>query len=63
MIRGIHIQTHRLRAETFMKYATEIGLVAMIYLPSLIKTGSGIPNLIGGIHRHSDTQHGDFISL
>jgi hypothetical protein len=42
-----------------MKYSTEMSLVAIIHKPSFIKTGSGIPKLIGGIH----TQHGDRISL
>jgi hypothetical protein len=48
-----------------MKYDVERG--AMIYIPSFIKIGSGIQKLIGGIHRHTDTQtHGegaDCISL
>jgi hypothetical protein len=34
-----------------MKYAVEMGSVAMIYLPSFIKIGSGIQKLIGGTHR------------
>jgi hypothetical protein len=38
----------------FMKYAVEMGSGAMIYIPSFIKTGSGI---------HTDTQHGDVISI
>jgi hypothetical protein len=29
-----------------MKYAVEMGLVAMIYVPSFIKIGSGIQKLI-----------------
>jgi hypothetical protein len=37
-----------------MKYAVEIGSGAMIYIPSFIKTGSGIQKLMGGIHRHTD---------
>jgi hypothetical protein len=38
----------------FMKYAAEMGSGAMIYIPSFIKTGSGIQKLIvGGIHRHT----------
>jgi hypothetical protein len=47
--------------EGFMKYAVEMGSGAMIYIPSLIKTGSGIQKLMGegGIHR----QHGDCMSL
>jgi hypothetical protein len=42
-----------------MKYAVQMGSSAMIYIPSLIKIGSDIQRLIGGIHR----QHGDLISL
>jgi hypothetical protein len=39
-----------------MKYAVEIGSGVIIYsyIPSLIKTGSGIQKMIGGIHRHTD---------
>jgi hypothetical protein len=36
-----------------MKYAVEMGSGAMLYIPSFIKIGSGIPNLIGGIHTDS----------
>jgi hypothetical protein len=36
-----------------MEYAIEMGSVAMIYVPSFIKGGSGIQELIGG-----DTQTG-----
>jgi hypothetical protein len=46
-----------------MKYAVEMGSGAMIYIPSFIKTGSAIHNLIGG---YTDTQtqtFGDRISL
>jgi hypothetical protein len=42
-----------------MKYTVEMGSDAIIYIPSFIKTGSGIQKLIVGIHR----QHGDLISL
>jgi hypothetical protein len=38
-----------------MKGAVEMGSGAMIYVPSLIKTGSGIQLFIGGIHRHTDS--------
>jgi hypothetical protein len=41
-----------------MKYAVEMSLGAMIYMPSFIKTGLGIQKLMGGgggVHR----QHGD----
>jgi hypothetical protein len=32
-----------------MKYAVEIGSVAMIYIPSLIKIGSGTQKMIGNM--------------
>jgi hypothetical protein len=32
-----------------MKYAAEIGSVAMIYIPSFIQISSGIQKLMGGI--------------
>jgi hypothetical protein len=39
-----------------MKYAVEKGSVAIIYIPRfIIKVGSGIQKLIGGIHRHTDS--------
>jgi hypothetical protein len=31
-----------------MEYAVEMGSGAMIYIPTFIKTGSGIQKLIGG---------------
>jgi hypothetical protein len=37
-----------------MKYAVEMGSGAMIYIPSFIKIGSGVQELIGGILRHTD---------
>jgi hypothetical protein len=37
-----------------MKYAVEMGSGAMIYIPSLIKIGSGNQKLIREIHRHTD---------
>jgi hypothetical protein len=45
-----------------MKYAVEMGSGAMIYIPSFIKIGSGIQNLIGG-DSQTHKQHGDCISL
>jgi hypothetical protein len=39
-----------------MKYAVKMGSGGMMYIPSFIKTGSGIQKLISGIHSHSDTQ-------
>jgi hypothetical protein len=44
-----------------MKYAVGMGLGAMIYIPSFIKSGSGIQKLIGGMH--IKTQQGDPTSL
>jgi hypothetical protein len=41
--------------EGFMKYAVEIASGAMLYIPSFIKTASGIQKLIEGIHRHTDS--------
>jgi hypothetical protein len=32
-----------------MKYADEMGSVAVLYIPSFIKIGSGIQKLMGGI--------------
>jgi hypothetical protein len=47
-----------------MKYATEKGSGAVIYIPRLIKNGSGIQKLIGvGENIGMDRQHGDRISL
>jgi hypothetical protein len=39
-----------------MKHTADIGSDAMIYIPSFIKIGSGIQNLIWGIHRHTDSK-------
>jgi hypothetical protein len=39
-----------------MKYTVEMGLGAMIYIPSFIKIGSAIQKLIVGIHRQTDRQ-------
>jgi hypothetical protein len=38
-----------------MKYAVEMDSGAMIYRPSVMKIGSCIQKLIGGIHRHTDS--------
>jgi hypothetical protein len=35
------------------KYAVEMGSGAMIYIPSLIKIGSGIKKLMGDTQTHS----------
>jgi hypothetical protein len=37
-----------------MKYATEMGSGAMIYIPIFIKICSGIQKLVRRIHRHTD---------
>jgi hypothetical protein len=42
-----------------MKYTVEMGLSAMMFIPSFIHIGSDIEKLITGIHR----QHGDRMSL
>jgi hypothetical protein len=44
-----------------MKYAIEMGSGTMTYIPSCIKTGSGIQNLMGDTQTHR--QDGDRISL
>jgi hypothetical protein len=38
-----------------MNYAVEMGLDAMIYIPSFIKTGSGIQKLIARIHTQTES--------
>jgi hypothetical protein len=38
-----------------MKYALEMNSGAMIYIPSFLKIGSGVQELIGGIYRHTDS--------
>jgi hypothetical protein len=40
-----------------------MGSGAMIYIPRLIKIGSGVQKLIRGIHRHTHGQQRDLISL
>jgi hypothetical protein len=42
-----------------------MGSGAVIYVPSLIKIGSGVQTLmgVGGIHRHTHGQQRDLISL
>jgi hypothetical protein len=37
-----------------LKYAVEMGSVAIIYIPSFINIGSGIQKLIRGIYRQTD---------
>jgi hypothetical protein len=38
-----------------MKYTTDMGPGAMMYVQIFIKTGSGIQKLIRGIHKHTDS--------
>jgi hypothetical protein len=38
-----------------MRYAVKMGQSVTIYIPSFIKTESGIQKLIAGIHRHTDS--------
>jgi hypothetical protein len=40
--------------EGFMKHGVEMGSSVMIYIPSFIKTGSGIKKLIVWKYRHTD---------
>jgi hypothetical protein len=46
-----------------MNYAVKMGSEAMIYIPSFIKTDSGIQKLIGVILIQTHRQNGDLISL
>jgi hypothetical protein len=39
-----------------MEYAVEMGSVAVMNIPSFMKTGSGIQKLIRGIHSHTDSK-------
>jgi hypothetical protein len=39
-----------------MKYAVQMGLIVMIYIPVFINIGSDILKLIGGIHRQTDIE-------
>jgi hypothetical protein len=47
----------------FSNYVAEMGSRAVIYVPSFIKIGSGIPKSMGGIHRHTHRQQRDVLSL
>jgi hypothetical protein len=38
-----------------MKFADDMGSVALKYIPSLIKIGLGIQKLIRGMHRYTDS--------
>jgi hypothetical protein len=40
----------------FFNYAIEMGSCAVIYVPGLIKIGSELQELIGGIHIHTDSK-------
>jgi hypothetical protein len=39
-----------------MKYASEMGSIAMIHIPSFINVGTGIQKLIWGFYRHTDSR-------
>lgn len=38
-----------------MKYFVEMSSGAMIYMTSFVKADSGIQNLIGRVHRHTES--------
>lgn len=38
-----------------MKCSVEMGSVAMMYVPSFMKVGSGIQKLVGLIHRYTES--------
>jgi hypothetical protein len=46
-----------------MKYAVKMGSFATIYIPSFIKTGSGIRKLIAVIYMQTRRQQDGLISL
>jgi hypothetical protein len=46
-----------------MKYALEIASGGMIFMPSFIKTGSGVQKSSGEIHTQTHRHEGDLISL
>jgi hypothetical protein len=46
-----------------VKYAVEMGPDTTIYVPTFIKIGSGIQNLLGGIYIQTHRQQDDLISL
>jgi hypothetical protein len=48
-----HTCIHADQWERFMKHTVKMSSGEMIAIPSLIKIGSGIQKLIGGIHRHT----------
>jgi hypothetical protein len=54
-----HVRIHILMERILTKCSVETGPSAMIYVPDLIKTGSGIQKLIGWLHR----QRGAHINL
>jgi hypothetical protein len=50
--RDTHRDTHCW--EGFVKYAVDMGSVAVTYIPSSIEIGSSFKSLWGGIHIHTD---------
>jgi hypothetical protein len=59
---GKSANIERLMGRDFMKYAVETGSGAMICIPGIMKTGSGIQKYLGG-DKQTRRQHGYLISL
>jgi hypothetical protein len=51
---GGNTDKHRDWRERFMRCTVEMGSDAILYIPNLMKIGSGIQKLIRGIHRQHD---------
>jgi hypothetical protein len=50
---GGYTYRHTDQQERFMKHTVEMDSGAIIYIPSFIKIGSAIQNLIWRIHKHT----------
>jgi hypothetical protein len=50
--RDTHTDAHT--DERIYELRVEMGSVAVIYVPSFIKIGSGIQKLVDGIHKHAE---------
>jgi hypothetical protein len=61
--KDIHSDTQIDGGGGFMKYAVEMGLSAMIYIPRSIKIGSGIQKLMAERYTDTHRQHEDSISF
>jgi hypothetical protein len=59
---GGYTYRHRLLGG-IMRYAAQMASCPMIFIPNLIKIGSGIRKLMGEGDSHTRRQHGDRISL